>query len=170
MRSGLFPVGGGGGGGDGLSSVDLLGVGGRGGRLGDEELEVDWRTDPPNPAFRFPRKGGGVGTVLLCLFNPGTGGDPLLCRPDGMGLGVLGTGGGPMSCLELKSGLGGGIRFLCGSGAAVLGPEGGGPGNRPAPTGGEKGLADVVLPPGGSIGGLLPPESENKRQANAIHT
>lgn len=165
MTDALFPVGGGGGG--SLSSVDLPGAGGRGGLLEKEgeELGVDWRIDPPNPVFLFPGKDGGIGPALVCLFTPGTGGDTLLCKPDGTGLGVFGTGGGPVSGLEPKSGLGGGIRFLCGSGAVLLCPKEG-PGNLPTAPGGEKGLADVVLPPGGSMGGLFPPESVSRFAAD----
>ena len=80
-----------------------------------------------------------------------------------MGLGVLGTGGGTLSGFEPTSGLGGGIRFLWGSGGPLLWP-GEGTGNLPRPLGGEKGLADVALPPGGKIGGRLPPESEEQRE------
>lgn len=61
------------------------------------------------------------------------------------------------------SGLGGGIRFLCGSGGPLLWP-GEGTGNLPGPLGGEKGLADVDLPPGGKTGGRLPPESEEEKK------
>lgn len=147
---GLLPIGGGGGG--GLSSKALLGVGGRGGRL--EKAEGACRTEPPpKAAARFPGKGGGVG--------PGPGGRalPRVCRADGTGLGVLGTGGAPPSGLAPTSGRGGGMRFLWGSGGPLLWPAAG-PGNRPAPLpGGEKGLADVALAPGGKIGGRLPPES-----------
>lgn len=72
-----------------------------------------------------------------------------------MGRGVLGTGGGTASGLEPTSGLGGGMRLLCGSGAEVRGPEGG-PGKRGGPLGGEKGLAAVERPPGGRAGGRGP--------------
>lgn len=149
-----------------MSSATLPGVGGRGGRLvkGEELLEYDWRTLPPNPMFRFPGKGGGVSPRLACLDVAGTGGGPLLYRfEDGTGLGVFGTGGAPMSGLEPASGLGGGIRFLCGSGVAVLGPREG-PGNLPTAPEGEKGFANVTLPPGGKTGALPPGESENARR------
>lgn len=76
-----------------------------------------------------------------------------------MGRGVFGTGGATLSGLAPTSGLGGGIRFLWGSGGPLLWP-GEGTGNLPGPPGGEKGLADVALAPGGKIGGRLPPESE----------
>lgn len=171
MRDGLFPVGGGGGGG-GLSSVGLPGVGGRGGLFekGEELPGVDWRRDPPNPEFLLPGKGGGVIPKLICLLAPGTGGGPLLCklkRLDWMGLGVFGTGGRPVSGLKPASGLGGGIRLLCGSGAAVLCPEGS-PGNLPSPPEGEKGFADVVLPPGGNTGALLAVESGNEKKTGHL--
>lgn len=78
-----------------------------------------------------------------------------------MGLGVLGTGGGTLSGFEPTSGLGGGIRILWGSGGPLLWP-GEDTGNLPGPLGDEKGLADVALPPGGKIGGRLPPESEGQ--------
>lgn len=143
-REGLLPMGGGGGG--GLSSRALLGVGGKGGRL--EKAEGVWRREPPPKAApRDPGKGGGVGP------GPGCRGVPRLCRLDWTGLGVLGTGGATLS------GRGGGMRFLCGSGGPLLWP-GEGTGNRPGPLGGEKGLADVALAPGGKTGGRLPPESE----------
>lgn len=82
-----------------------------------------------------------------------------------MGLGVFGTGGGRLSGFEPTSGLGGGIRFLGGSGGPLLCP-GEGAGNRPGPLGGEKGLADVALPPGGKIGGRLPPESKEQEKTD----
>lgn len=149
-REGRVPIGGGGGG--GLSSTARLGVGGKGGRL--EKAEGACRMEPPPKAApRLPGKGGGVGP------GPGCRGAPRLCRLDWKGLGVLGTGGAALSGLEPTSGRGGGMRFLWGSGGPLLWP-GDGTGNRPGPLGGEKGLADVALAPGGKIGGRLPPESE----------
>lgn len=153
-RAGRLPTGGGGGGG-GLSSAALLGVGGRGGRL--EKAAGLWRTEPPPKAApRLPGNGGGVGP------GPGCRALARLCRPDCRGRGVLGTGGGAaLSGLEPTSGRGGGIRFLWGSGGPLRWP-GAGTGNRPGPLGGEKGLADVALAPGGRIGGRLPPESAGR--------
>lgn len=78
---------------------------------------------------------------------------------------MLGTGGGRLSGFEPTSGLGGGIRFLGGSGGPVLWP-GEGTGNLPGPLGGTKGLADVDLPPGGKIGGRLPPESKEEQNTS----
>lgn len=97
----------------------------------------------------------------------GIGGAPLLYRLerlDWLGLGVFGTGGTPVSCLELASGLGGGIRLLCSSAAAFLCPADG-PGYLPIPPEGEKGFAEVALPPGGNTGALLPTESENAKKS-----
>jgi hypothetical protein len=156
---GLLPTGGGGGG--GLSSKARLGVGGKGGLgNGEEEPEGFWRAEPaPKAAPRFPGKGG--------LGAPSPAGDPRLCRLDGTGLGVFGTGGGRLSGFEPTSGLGGGILFLGGSGGPLLWP-GEGAGNLPGPLGGEKGLADVALPPGGKIGGRLPPESKEQESGYGL--
>lgn len=162
-KDGLFPLGGNGGG--VLSSVGLPGTGGRGGLFEKGEGGLtgdDCRMNPPGPEFLLPGKGGGVSPKLACLLAPGTGGGPLLYRLDGIGLGVFGTGGAPVSGREPKSGLEGGIRFLCGSGTGALSPEG--PGNLPTPLGGEKGFADVARPPGGNTGALFPAESKNRKQ------
>lgn len=158
LNDDLFPPGGGG----GLSSIGLP-TGGGGGRFrnGTEGVDGDvWRTCPPKCAFLLGRKAGGVDPKLPCRLTPGTGREPLLCRGDGTGLGVLGTGGGAglPSNLEAKSGLGGGIRLLCGSGTPLLGPKVG-PGPLGVLLGGMNGLAVVDFPPGGSTADLLPPES-----------
>lgn len=154
----LCPAGGGGGG--GLSSPGRPGVGGSGGRpeKGDAALGPGCRRDPAGPALRLPGNGGGEGPRLGCRLTPGTGGEPLLYRLEAMGRGVLGTGGGTGSGLEPTSGLGGGRRLLCGSGAEFRGPEGGA-GKRGGPLGGEKGLAAAERPPGGRAGGRAPPAS-----------
>ena len=112
---------------------------------------------------------GGVSPGLGCRGPPGTRGDPRLCRLDWLGLGVLGTGGGMLSGFAPTSGLGGGIRFLWGSGGPLLWPAGG-TGNLPGPLGGVKGLADVALPPGGKIGGRLPPDSEEQEKSRKVRT
>lgn len=149
--------------GGGRSSEDLPGAGGRGGRpllgMGGGPESDDWRPNAPpvgaggRPDGR-PGRLGGEGAREDPMDRPPPG--PLFWKPPWLGRGVFGTGGGPPP----TSGLGGVARGLGRSGALPRG-TGGAPGSRGgAPMPPPKALGPEDLAPGGSRGGLTPPESE----------